>query len=315
MVVGKHLPYSTEDRHRIASAIERTLASVGDGMPAPGSILIVDDDPGLLQALSTALSPPHEVRTARTGVEALSIVQQRVPDIVLLDYVLPDVSGLAVLHALKQAYPILLTVLMTGFGSEDVAIKAFRGGVRDYLKKPISLTDLRVRVEKLLEVRRRPENLSPRDQWSIESVPTRVKDGPYDVSVRRAMDFIEKQLHGEIRLDHVAREAGMSKFHFCRHFKCVTGLTFREFLARRRIALAVELLRDKTRSVSDVYLDVGFKNLSHFSRVFLKFTGKSPSRYRQFPGEPSSIVISHRPHPDDTTPTVLAPKKQEQTIK
>jgi YesN/AraC family two-component response regulator len=256
-------------------------------MPAPGSILIVDDDPGLLQALSTALSPPHDVRTARTGVEALSIVQQRVPDMVLLDYVLPDVSGLAVLHALKQAYPILLTVLMTGFGSEDVAIKAFRGGVRDYLKKPIRLTDLRVLVEKLLEARRRSENLSPQDQWSIDSVPTRVENGPYDVSVRRAMAFIDRRLDTELRLDLVAREAGMSKFHFCRHFKEATGLTFREFLTRRRIARAVELLRDPTRLVSEVYLDVGFKNLSHFSRVFLKLTGQSPSRYRQIVGDPA----------------------------
>jgi len=266
-------------------------------MAVPGNILIVDDDPGVLEALRTALSPPHQVHTARTGMEALSIVQQRVPDMVLLDYVLPDVSGLAVLHALKQAHPTLLVILMTGFGSEDVAINALRRGVRDYLKKPISLTDLRVRVEKLLEARRRSEDLSPRDQWSIDSVQTRVENGPYDASVRRAIAFIDKQLHREIRLDHVAREAGMSKFHFCRHFKDATGLTFREFLARRRIARAVELLRDQTRSVSDVYLDVGFKNLSHFSRVFLKLTGRSPSRYRLIVGDPAREDASPKSPP------------------
>jgi AraC family transcriptional regulator len=104
---------------------------------------------------------------------------------------------------------------------------------------------------------------------------------PYEANLRRAMAFIETHLHTELRLDQVAREAGMSKFHFCRHFKNVADLTFREFLARRRIARGVELLRDRKRSVSDVYLDVGFKNLSHFSRVFLKVTGQSPSRFRR----------------------------------
>ncbi len=218
-------------------------------------------------------------------MEAFSIVQQWDPDIVLLDYVLPDVSGLAVLHALKQAYPALLIVLMTGFGCEDVVVKALRGGVRDYLKKPISPADLRARIATLLGSRGQSGDLNPRRQWPIDSVSPGVEGGPYDSSVRRAMAFIDRHLHTQIRLDQVAREAGMSKFHFCRHFKDVAGLTFREFLARRRIARAVELLHDQTRSVSDVYLDAGFKNLSHFSRVFLKLTGQSPSHYRQTAGD------------------------------
>ena len=64
-------------------------------------------------------------------------------------------------------------------------------------------------------------------------------------------------------------------------FKSVTGLTFREFLTRRRIVRAIDLLRDQDRSLTDVYLDVGFKDLSHFSRVFRKVTGQSPSRFRR----------------------------------
>ncbi len=257
-------------------------------MPAPGSILIVDDDPGLLEALRTALSPPHDVRAAPTGIEALSIVQQHPLDMVLLDYLLPDISGLVLLRVLKQAYASLLVVLMTGFGSEEVVIEALRGGAYDYLKKPISLTDIQSRVAKLLMARREARNSKPRLPWLLDPAQPRAKDGPHDASIRRAVALIDKQLHTEIRLDQVAREAGMSKFHFCRHFKHVTELTFREFLARRRIARAVELLRDQTRSVSEVYLDVGFKNLSHFSRVFLKLTGKSPSRYRRLAHEASS---------------------------
>jgi AraC-like DNA-binding protein len=119
----------------------------------------------------------------------------------------------------------------------------------------------------------------------MDSVSTRFEEKSHDVGVQRAIAFIDRQLHSEITLDQVAREAGMSKFRFCRNFKDVTGFTFREFLARRRIARAIELFRDKTRSVSDVYLDVGFKNLSHFSRVFSNLAGQSPSRYRQIAGE------------------------------
>jgi YesN/AraC family two-component response regulator len=250
-------------------------------MPAPGRILIVDDDPGLLDSLQTALVPPHRVFTCRNGLDAFAIVQEQDPDLVLLDYILPDVSGLMVLRALKQAYPSIPVILMTAFGSEEIAIEAFRGGVRDYLKKPIRLSDLRSRVENLLAARRQTDGVASHAPWRINPPVSKSEVMRHEANLRRATVFIETHLHTELRLDQVAREAGMSKFRFCRRFKDDTGLTFREFLARRRIARAVELLRDQTRSVSEVYLDVGFKDASHFSRVFLKVTGQSPSRFRR----------------------------------
>ena len=104
--------------------------------------------------------------------------------------------------------------------------------------------------------------------------------GPCDQVIQRAIAYIETHLDKHLTLNQVACEAGMSKFHFCRHFKADMGLTFREFLARRRIAKAADLLRQGNQSVSEVYMDVGFKDLSHFSRVFRKITGQPPSRYR-----------------------------------
>jgi YesN/AraC family two-component response regulator len=218
---------------------------------------------------------------ASNGLEALQVLGEGSPDLVLLDHVLPDIPGLAILGIIRQMCPAADVILMTGFGSEELAISAFRAGVRDYLKKPISLSDLLTRVESALAARKKE---------SREGIPARRVErwarwkGDRDPRTRRlenAITFIESQLHAPLSLDRVAREAGMSKFHFCRHFKGVTGLTFRAFLARRRIERAVELLREGRRSVTEVYLDVGFKDLSHFGRVFRKVIGQSPSRYRQ----------------------------------
>ncbi len=186
-----------------------------------------------------------------------------------------------ILSALRQAYPSLPVILMTGFGSEDVAVEAFRRGVRDYLKKPINPRDLVIQIEAHLAAHQQSDKPAPSLGWKVDRPPPVGDRATHDAGLQRAIAFIEGQLHTELRLDQVAREAGMSRFHFCRHFKEATGLTFREFLARRRIARAVVLLHDRTRSVSEVYLDVGFKNPSHFSRVFLKLTGQSPSRYRR----------------------------------
>jgi YesN/AraC family two-component response regulator len=258
------------------------LNATSDPMPAAsGRILIVDDEPLVREALAAALSPPNHVITAGSGLAALEVVGQQPLDIVLLDYVLPDVSGLAIARMLRQCFPRLHIILMTGFGSEDVCLEAFRGGVQDYLKKPISLRDLKARVASWLGSQPRPDRPSlPIWDRTIRAVLLR-EPGSRNGGVQRAVAFIDAHLDTDLSLDQVAREAGMSKFHFCRHFKSETGLTFREYLAQRRIARAAELLSKGNRAVSEVYLDVGFKDLSHFGRVFRKITGQAPSRYRR----------------------------------
>ncbi len=249
-----------------------------------GRILIVDDDPPVLEALSAALHPPYEVLTTGTGLGALEAAGSHPPDLILLDYVLPDLSGLALVRAIKRCFPSIFVVLMTAYGSEDVSVEAFRSGARDYLRKPIHLRDLLARVETLLASRR--ASASRRSTVFLEMDPAR-GGGSRIGSLQRCLDFVEQHLHTDVSLEQVAREAGMSKFHFCRHFKSTTGLTFREFLARRRVARATDLLREPGRSVTEVSLDVGFKDTSHFSRVFRRLMGQRPSRYRQVAGEQS----------------------------
>jgi transcriptional regulator GlxA family with amidase domain len=92
---------------------------------------------------------------------------------------------------------------------------------------------------------------------------------------------MDEHLDSGISLAEVARAAGMSNFHFCRRFKASTGLRFWEYLARRRIAKAKELLRDTSRTVTDVFREMGFKNMTHFGRVFKKLEGKLPSEFRR----------------------------------
>ncbi|HSD50150.1 MAG TPA: response regulator [Candidatus Methylomirabilis sp.] len=255
-------------------------------MPAASDrILIVDDDPLILEALGAALVPPYEVLRAQTGLAALELIGHQPLDLVLLDYVLPDVSGFAVLRAFKQVFPQVLVIMMTGFGSEDIAVEAFRAGARDYLRKPIGLRDLLTRVEALLAARQPADE--PKSPDFLGANPASPGAGPrsFGGSIQRAIAFMEAHLGGPLCLERVAREAGMSKFHFCRQFKDATGLTFREFLVRRRVARALGLLLDQNRSVSQVYQEVGFKDLGHFSRTFRKLTGQPPSRLRHLGGD------------------------------
>jgi YesN/AraC family two-component response regulator len=250
-------------------------------MPSSGRILVVDDDPALIEAVEATLAPPHRVFSAQKGIQALEIFKQQVLDLVLLDYVLPDGSGLDLLRVIRRTAPTLPIILMTGFGSEDVAVDSFRRGVRDYLKKPFTASDLLARVEEALRPDAGQGPTAPASTQALESTRIAYEHRWYGENLQRALLFVEEHLNTTLSLDDVAREAGMNKFHFCRVIKRVTGLTFRAFLAHRRINRAIELLRDAQRSLTDVYLNVGFKDMSHFSRVFRRVTGRPPSRFRR----------------------------------
>jgi YesN/AraC family two-component response regulator len=243
-------------------------------------ILIVDDDPAVLEALSTALATQFQIVTARTGFEALEVLGQHLLDLVLLDNVLPDMPGLAILRIIKRYLPSLPVVLITGHGSEELSVKAFRGGARDYVKKPIQLGDLLARVDQILHARRRAGEVRAPARLPGSETSRAETAALLDNHLHRALAFIDANLHSHLSLEQAAREAGMSKYHFCRQFKAVLGMSFRECLARRRIERASVLLRDQKRSVTEVYLEVGFKDLSHFGRVFRKITGEPPSRFR-----------------------------------
>ncbi len=140
---------------------------------ASASIFVIDDDAGVREALEAALSPRYQVQTAATATAALEILASHHFDLILLDYQLPDLLGTSVLQAIKRLFPSTLVVMMTGFGTEDVAIQALRGGASDYLRKPIDFQDLLTRIDALLTVRRgeSEKRLNPSVQRSDPATP------------------------------------------------------------------------------------------------------------------------------------------------
>jgi AraC family transcriptional regulator len=85
----------------------------------------------------------------------------------------------------------------------------------------------------------------------------------------------------EFRLDRLAAQAGLSKFHFQRLFKSATGLSPSRYHINLRMNEARRLLRETKMSIVDVALEVGYTNPSHFAQLFRRETGLSPSDYRR----------------------------------
>lgn len=243
----------------------------------PPNVLIVEDDALFRSFLRAALEEDSRVVEAETGEQAIGILEapRWTPDLMLLDHVLPRQSGLEILKVTRRRWPWIPVIILTAFGSEDLAVQALRAGANDYLRKPVPLDTLRESVRALT---------TGRGEGVGRSVTTAVeqRDGTRSVhpNVRRALAFLREHFAEEITLDDVACEAALSRFHFCRLFHRETGVLFHEYLHELRVTRAKALLADRHLTVSEVAYTVGFNDLSHFDRTFRRIVGRSPTEYR-----------------------------------
>jgi len=93
--------------------------------------------------------------------------------------------------------------------------------------------------------------------------------------------YIENNYTRKLYLDETAKRACLSKYHFCRVFKILTGQTVIEYVNNIRIEKAKELLRKTFFSITEICFEVGFTNLSSFNRTFKKMAGVAPTEYRK----------------------------------
>ncbi|HEU5089897.1 MAG TPA: response regulator, partial [Roseiflexaceae bacterium] len=119
-------------------------------------ILIIDDSKQICSLLADYVLPElgYNAVIANTGRQGLARLQQRLPDLILLDLQLPDTSGLDLLRLIAQEGFDVPVILMTAHGSEAIAVEAFRLGARNYLIKPFSETEAQAVIDRALRERR-----------------------------------------------------------------------------------------------------------------------------------------------------------------
>ena len=119
-------------------------------MRKPRLLLVDDEIPFVANLLKILSRRGYEVSTAHDGDSALRLVQEREFDVVILDQNMPGKDGITVLRELKKKQPHLEVVILTGYGSVDMALKGFELGIYDYTSKPIQFADLEAKIHNII---------------------------------------------------------------------------------------------------------------------------------------------------------------------
>jgi YesN/AraC family two-component response regulator len=216
--------------------------------------------------------------------EAINSINKRSTKVILLDPGFAVERGLRLLKEIKTLYPSIPVILLTDKGSEDIVLKAFRAGVRDFFRNPVNMQELQdtvtglLRVKKLSKEKRFP--FIRQKDLKTEKLIRKVTKNQY-IDFLNTLGYIEKNLTDDIDLGNLASSACLSKYHFCRLFKKRLGISPMKFVTFMKIEKAKEIIQKDDIKISAVAIHVGFNDLSSFITQFKKFTGMTPYTYKK----------------------------------
>lgn len=118
------------------------------------TIVVIDDDVQILELTALILARRgYEVLTAPTARIGMEIISNHTPELVLLDYMMPEVDGLTALKEIRTRFPDTYVVMFTGKGNEEIAVELMKGGASEYILKPFNNHDLTERLDNVLRIR------------------------------------------------------------------------------------------------------------------------------------------------------------------
>jgi AraC-like DNA-binding protein len=177
-------------------------------------------------------------------------------------------------------------ILMTARSEADSRHQGLRLGADDYVSKPFDVEDLRLRIQNLIEQRRKVAEIYEKKiaMLSPEAMPVSSSDERFVVQLREAIDANLDD--PDFKIESLCREVGMSRSQLHRKLKAVIGKSTSDFVRSHRIRRAANLFDGGYGNVTEVAYAVGFKNLSYFSKSFKDVYGVQPSEYlREGDGE------------------------------
>ena len=233
----------------------------------PYNILLVDDDETFREEFVNAFDD-YNIIEASDGSKALEILQSpNKIDIIILDVMIPGKKGTVILKSIKEIYPEIPVIILTGYSSKDIAISALKGHADDYIEKPINIQKTKEIISNFL-LYKNNEGLDPVHSDIIGKIET-------------IKEFIIRNYQKKISLDDVSGYVHLSPKYLSRIFKNITGMGFKKYVLSVKVEEAKKILLNTGLSVDEISYRLGYMNTESFSRIFKKESGLTPSEYKK----------------------------------
>ncbi len=243
-------------------------------------VLVIEDNRDLRNFISANLSDAFSILTAQDGEEGLTMAVNHIPNLIISDVMMPVMDGIEFAEKIKSDertchIPI---VLLTAKADLESRIEGLATGADDYLSKPFSTVELRVRVENLIAQRKKLANKYK--AGLAVAGPVHRENSLDEKFLQKAKVIVETNIGNPLfGVEQMAEEINLSRAQLFRKLKGITGLSPIEFINDIRLNKAAALIQAKADILTQIGYSVGYNEQSYFAKRFRKKFGMSPREY------------------------------------
>lgn len=248
------------------------------------SILVVDDNPDLIDFLKQTLSTNFKsILTAKDGVDALLQIKNHMPDIIISDVMMPRMNGYELCKNIKRDFTIshIPIILLTARDDEQSQLNGYKNGADAYLVKPFDtdmlLTLIRNRLKYREQTKERYKSIafSPSPEESTFSSID-------ETFLLKLNKIINQNIENtDLDISFICREIGMSRAALYSKLKAITNMGANDYINKMKIEKAISIMKSSDLTFTEIAEKIGFSTPRYFSTVFKLHTGETPTNYRE----------------------------------
>jgi len=245
------------------------------------SILIIDDNKEIVDFLSEALSESYNCMKAYDGDDGIRITEELYPDLVIVDQMMPQISGIDYVRHIRHNIPTanIPIIMLTAKDDYNVEVESIKTGVDVFMSKPFDLKKLLLYIVRLLKKQEtmekcmRVEKIASPDFSYVENIVN-----PDELLLEKITNSIENNMAKEgFNLKDLSDDVGISQKQLYRKVKQLTGMTPISYFRKLRMKKAYALLRSQSNlTITEVLYMIGISNATYFNKCFIEEFGITP---------------------------------------
>jgi signal transduction histidine kinase/DNA-binding response OmpR family regulator/ligand-binding sensor domain-containing protein len=268
--------------HIVQSTITVGHSEDHNGAEIRPQLLVVEDNADLRSFIIESLGNEFKFLEAENGRQGLEVATTEIPDLIISDVMMPEMDGITMAGKIKtdQRSSHIPLILLTAKSTEDSKLLGLKSGADDYLTKPFNREELLLKVRNSInrQIKLR-EKLRAEVMSNAPAVEVMSEDERFLIRVKEKI--LERLSDEQLSVESLADDIGISRVHLYRKVSGLTGLSVNELIRKLRLQRAAQLLGQQWGPVSQVAYEVGYSNLSYFSKVFKEEFGALPSEYAE----------------------------------
>ncbi|MGO4936182.1 response regulator transcription factor [Fundicoccus sp. Sow4_H7] len=272
--------------------------------------IIVDDEKNIRERMANHFPwgdfQFEVVGTAANGLDALKLIDDLQPDLVMTDIKMPKMDGLELVEIIHEKYPHIVVIILTAYRDFELAQKAINFNVKGFLVKPIMKSDfrqmmLRIQDEAKLKAKQMNTHTHPNAATTVTNhpqvtnqsenkiIPSPIERPEATLKIRKsnnryvnyAIQYVQEHYTENITLKDIADKLFIHEAYFSKLFNEETEVGFNAYVNFIRIENAKRLIIYSDQQLKEISTTVGFSSHSYFNRVFKQIVGDSPLSYRK----------------------------------